>query len=111
MIVGAVVQPYDTYENTRKKKTIIAYIDVTATYERILKKGYKSVDMFKRVANARFFEGDLVAAAKWYAELFAMTTDFEDVFYYRYAKSLTAINEHKKAAEMMAIFESKNQKE
>lgn len=83
-------------------------IDLIATYERVLERGYKSADMFKRVANSRFFDGDLVVAAKWYAQLFGMTTDIEPIYYYRYAQSLKAIHEEEKAIEMMKIFESKN---
>jgi len=89
------------------KKEVYAYINVTDTYERILNKGYKSVEMFERVANTRFFDGELATAAKWYKELFAATTDLQDVYYYRYAHALKSIGEIKKANEMMAIFESK----
>ncbi|HMI08546.1 MAG TPA: hypothetical protein VK528_13440 [Flavobacterium sp.] len=83
-------------------------IDIISTYERVLDKGYKDVDMLKRVGNSRFFHGDLVMAAKWYAQLFALTTDLEAVYYYRYAQSLVSISQNKKANEMMAIFENKN---
>ena len=47
-----------------------AYINIIRTYERILAKGYKSVDMLKKVADQRFFDGDLEIAAGWYAKLF-----------------------------------------
>lgn len=83
-------------------------VDILSTYERVLEKGYRSIDMLKRVANNRYFENDLVVAAKWYKELFAMSSDQEAVMYFRYAQSLKAINENEKAAEMMAIFEQKN---
>ncbi|HLA55530.1 MAG TPA: hypothetical protein VK623_05500 [Flavobacterium sp.] len=83
-------------------------IDILSTYERVLDKGYKSVDMLKRVANNRYFNGDLVIAAKWYSQLFDITTDLEPAFYYRYAESLKAVGQIKKGNEMMAIFEAKN---
>ncbi|HNP32390.1 MAG TPA: hypothetical protein PKN96_03800 [Flavobacterium sp.] len=90
-------------------KDRVVNIDIADTYERVLDKGYKSIDMLKSVGNSRFFDGDLVTAAKWYSQLFAMTTDLEAVYYYRYAESLKAIGELEKSKEMMAIFESKNQ--
>lgn len=83
-------------------------IDIANTYERVLDKGYKSIDMLKSVGNSRFFDGDLVTAAKWYSQLFTMTTDLEAVYFYRYAESLKAIGELEKSKAMMAIFESKN---
>jgi len=83
-------------------------INLLATYERVLEKGYRSEKMLKSVSNGHFFEGDLAAAAKWYAELFALNTELEPVYYYRYAKALTSISQTKKANEMMKIFETKN---
>jgi hypothetical protein len=83
-------------------------IDVLGTYERIMDKGYKTVDMIIKVGNGHFFAGDLVLAAKWYDELFAIKTDLEAVYYYRYAQSLKAVKQFEKAKEMMKIFETKS---
>ena len=83
-------------------------IDVLATYERIMDKGYKTLDMIIKVGNGHFFAGDLVLAAKWYDELFAIKTDLEPVYYYRYAESLKAIKQFEKANAMMKIFETKS---
>ena len=89
-----------------KEKTV--NINIANTYERVLDKGYKSIDMLKSVANARFFDNDLITSAKWYSQLFAMTTDLEAIYFYRYAESLKAVGEIEKSKEMMALFESKN---
>ncbi len=91
-----------------KRKPYVS-INVLITYERVLEKGYCSEEMLKRVGDWRYFEGDLEAAAKWYTELFCITTDLEFTFYYRYAKSLEFIGQIEKANEMMAIFESKKE--
>jgi hypothetical protein len=85
-------------------------IDILGTYERVLDKGYQSLDMLKRVANARYFDGDLVTAAKWYNQLFSQTTGLDAEFYFRYAQALKATNQEKKAQEMMAIFEAQSAK-
>jgi hypothetical protein len=55
-------------------------------------KGYKS-DMFQKLGNAYYFNAELEQSAKWYGELFAMTSDIEPV-YYRYTQSLRAIGEN-----------------
>lgn len=96
----------DAIPALEKKKYVD--IDVLGTYERVLDKGYKSVDMFKKVGDKRFFGGDFVVAAKWYSELFAMTTDLDPVYFYRYAESLKSVGLVDKATEMMTIFENKN---
>ena len=88
----------------RKKYVNINFID---TYERVLEKGYKSADMLKRVANARFFQGDLEMAAKWYTELFSLSTGLEAEYYYRYAQALKSIHQIEKSDAMMLEFENK----
>ena len=85
-----------------------AYIDAIKTYERMSEKGYKSVDMFQKLGNAYYFNGDLAKAAKWYTELFVLTKDVAPEFYYRYAQSLKAIKEYDKADAMMAKFNQEN---
>lgn len=92
--IAAADKKYDSY----------AYVDAIKTYERVANKGYKSVDIFKKLGNAYYFNAKLEDAAKWYGELFAMTTDLEPVYYYRYAQSLKAIGENEKANEMLKNF-------
>lgn len=96
---------------TPKKKENYVTIDIVNTYERVLEKGFKSIDMLTKVADRHFLNGELEQAAKWYNQLFDLTKDLDAVHYYRYAKALEAINELDKSAEMMAIFRVKNQQE
>jgi outer membrane protein OmpA-like peptidoglycan-associated protein/tetratricopeptide (TPR) repeat protein len=93
-----------------KKYDNYAYIDAIKTYERVAEKGYKSVDMFKKLGNAYYFNGELDKAAKWYGELFAMATDtdLEAEYYYRYAQSLRSIGQNDKADEMLQKFIQKS---
>ncbi|WP_298224043.1 hypothetical protein [Flavobacterium sp.] len=94
-------------ETVSLKKLKYVDIDIIGTYERVIDKGYKSVDMLKKVGNSRFFGGDLTIAAKWYNQLFSMTTDLEAEYYYRYSQALFSIHENEKANEMLHQFESK----
>lgn len=91
-----------------QKKITFIMVDILSTYERILEKGgYESIDMLKKVANMRYFKGDLAIAAKWYSQLFALTTDLENVYYYRYAQGLIATGRTEKGNEMMKVFLTK----
>lgn len=90
-----------------KKKESVT-VDLIPIYESVLDKGFVSIDMLKMVGDSRFFNGDLVLAAKWYDQLFALTTDLDAIYFYRYAQSLKAIKQLDKAKEMMKIFESKD---
>ena len=83
-------------------------INILSTYERVIDKGYKSVEMLKKVANGRYFDNELTIAAKYYSQLFALTSDLAPEYYFRYSQSLRFIGEVEKADEMMAVFKSKN---
>lgn len=87
-----------------KKMGDYAYIDIIKTYERVTEKGYKSVDMLKKVCNAYFFDDEMEKAATCYTKLFALTTDVTPEFYYRYSISLKAIGKEAKAEENLEKF-------
>ena len=84
-----------------------AYVDVIKTYERIAAKGYKSVDLFQKLGNSSYSNYKLEKAATWYGALFAITSDLEPVYYYRYAESLRFICQNEKAD---AVIEKLNRK-
>jgi len=90
----------------QRKKDYVE-IDIARSYERILEKGYQSIDMLHIVANRRFFDGDLEIAANWYAKLFELSKNLDSVYYYRFAQCLKVIGQSEKASQMMSLFESK----
>ncbi|GGA74457.1 hypothetical protein GCM10008015_13900 [Flavobacterium palustre] len=94
-----------------KNKVGYSDIDPLKTYERVIEKGYKSADMLKKIGNAYYFKEELDKAAKWYKELFSLSTitDLEPEYYFRYARSLKSINQNDEANEMMKIFNQKNE--
>ena len=91
-----------------KKYDNYSYIDAIKTYERLAEKGYKSVDMFQKLGNAYYFNAELEKAAKWYGELFALTSDLGSEYYFRYAHCLRAIGQNEKAEEMLEKFNQKS---
>lgn len=92
--------------NAEKDYNNYAYIDAIKTYEKVAEKGYKSADMFQRLGNAYYFNGELEKAVKWYGELFAMPdTTIEAPYYYRYAQSLRASGDNDKANQILDQFD------
>lgn len=85
-----------------------AYIDAIKTYERVAEKGYKNVEMFKKLGNAYYFNAEFDKAEKWYAELFAMVQEVEPEYYYRYCQSLKAIGKYDQANMMLDAFNEKS---
>lgn len=91
-----------------KKYDNYAYIDAIKTYERVAEKGYKSEDLFKKLANSFYFNSEFEKAAKWYGELFAMNTEVEPEYYYRYAQSLKSSGDVNKASKVLELFNQKS---
>lgn len=92
-----------------KKYDKYAYVDAIETYERIANKGFKNQEILQNLGNAYYFNAKLEEASKWYGELFGLTQDLEPEYYFRYAQSLKAVGDYKKADDMMTKFHQKNQ--
>ena len=91
-----------------KKYDSYAYIKAVSTYERIAEKGYKSEEMFQKLGNSYYFNGELDKSAQWYGELFTMNPNQESEYIYRYAQSLKAIGQTDKANQMLESFAQKS---
>lgn len=85
-----------------------AYIDAIAVYENIAKKGYSSADLFKKLANAYYFNSEFEKANKWYMELFALGQEPEAEYFYRYSQTLKSVGDYEKSAQMMDKFAKMN---
>lgn len=90
-----------------KKYEKYSYIDAIEIYEKVANKGYKSAELFKKLGNAYYFNGELDKAAKWYNELFQLNEEVEPEYYYRYSQCLKAQNDYEKANEYLENFAKK----
>lgn len=88
-----------------------AYVDAIKTYERLAEKGYKSEELYKKLADSYYFNSDFEKAAKWYDELFKTTSTPEAIYYYRYAQSLKSKGQNDKADKVMKDFYVVNNKD
>ena len=91
-----------------KEYSQYAFVNAIETYEKVAKKGYKSVELFQKLGNAYYFQGKLEEANKWYIELFNMNQSVDAEYYFRYAQTLKAVGDYKKANQIMAEFNAKN---
>lgn len=85
-----------------------AYVDAIKIYERVAVKGYKDEKMFQKLGNAYYFNAELVEAAKWYGELFAMNQDQEPEYFFRYSQALKSIGDYTAANKMLEQFNAKS---
>ena len=96
-------------EKADQKYNDLAYFDAISIYEKVAKKGYKSVELFERLGNCYYFNSDFETAVKWYEELFNLSPNVEPEYYYRFAQSLKSIGEYEEANKFLALFIQKNE--
>jgi len=85
-----------------------AFIDAIGTYEKVVKEGYRSPELFQRLADSYYFTGDYTQAAKYYKELFKENPKPNSEYYYRYSLCLKSLGDFTNADKMMDIFISQN---
>lgn len=95
---------------TDKVSDKYVYVNVIETYEKVAAKGYKSVDLFQKLGNYSYSNCKLEKAAVWYGELFALTSDLDPIYYYRYADALQFICQNEKADAILAKLKRKPKK-
>jgi outer membrane protein OmpA-like peptidoglycan-associated protein/tetratricopeptide (TPR) repeat protein len=105
--VGSIYSQIGKQARADKKYDNYAYIDAIEVYEKVAEKGHKSVDLFEKLGNSYYFNGEYDKAEKWYSELFAMTEDVPAEYYFRYSQSLKSIGNYKKADEYQLKFYQK----
>ncbi|GIQ61200.1 cell envelope biogenesis protein OmpA [Flavobacterium collinsii] len=100
-----------------EKYNNLAYIDAIEIYKKVAEGGFKSIELFQRLGNSYYFNGELAEANKWYTELFQLETiAYSDYFvdpeyYYRYSQTLKSAGDPTKGNEYLELFALKSQKE
>lgn len=84
------------------------YIDAIKMYEKVAEKGYKSVELFSKLGDSYYFQSKLKVANNWYDKLFSLNEKLNSEYYFRYAQTLKAVGNYKKADAMMNVFNQVN---
>jgi tetratricopeptide (TPR) repeat protein len=92
---------------TPEKSDDFIYVNITETYERIAAKGYKSVELFKKLGDNYFLMGNHTNSCKWYRELYKMDHNQDAEFFYRYATSLRHIGQTDDADRVLELMSKK----
>lgn len=92
--------------SANKKYEKYSYVDAIEIYEKVAEKGYKSAELFKRLGNAYYFNGEIDKASKWYTDLFAMNEEVEPEYYFRYSQCLKAQGKYDEANKYLEKFNS-----
>lgn len=81
-----------------------AYVKTSEVLLEVANKGYKSVDLFQKLANSYYFYNDMENAAKWYGELMALEEVIDPEYYFRYALALKGIENYEESDKWMKKF-------
>ena len=87
----------DTYDKFHYFKTTDILLEVAND-------GYKSVELFQKLANSYYFNSKMEDAAKWYGELMAMEQPLDPEYYFRYAQALKTIENYTESDKWMKKF-------
>lgn len=82
-----------------------AYIDAREIYLKVVKDGYQSAEIYKKLGDTYYWNSDYDNAAKWYSKLIKeFPNDIEAEYYYRAAQSLKSLGKYNESDELMAQF-------
>lgn len=85
-----------------------AYVDAINEYKQIASRGYKSAELYEKLGDAYYYNGDLEKSVKWYKELFALNQDASPEHYYRYAQALKSSGDYDTANAILDKFSTKS---
>ncbi|MDN3492541.1 OmpA family protein [Winogradskyella bathintestinalis] len=81
-----------------------AYVKTSEVLLEVANKGYKSADLFQKLANSFYFQNKMEDAAKWYGELMNMEEVVDPEYYFRYALALKGIKDYEGSDKWMKKF-------
>ena len=73
-------------------------------FKKVADEGYKSVELYQRMADANYFKGDLTLALPWYEKLYNSDKNMAPEYYFRYAHALKASGDIVEARKVMEEF-------
>ncbi|MAO10710.1 MAG: flagellar motor protein MotB [Flavobacteriaceae bacterium] len=104
-IVGVSFSQRKEIKKADKDFDKFAYIDAREIYLKVVKDGYKSAEIFKKLGDTYYWNSDYDNAAKWYSRLVnEYPNEAEAEYYYRAAQSLKSLGKYKESDELMIQF-------
>ncbi|MFL9831183.1 tetratricopeptide repeat protein [Flavobacterium sp. ARAG 55.4] len=106
LVIGKIakIETVPVKTETKAENRDFILINVADVYERVLEKGYKSAFMVKKVADYYYFKDQMDKAVKWYEELFALSSDLEAMYYYRFGNALLKTGKTERGNAMVEKF-------
>ncbi|MBV1923193.1 MAG: OmpA family protein [Flavobacteriaceae bacterium] len=92
-------------ERANKEFDKYAFIDAREIYLKVVEDGYESAEIFKKLGDTYYFNGDYDNASNWYTKLIdKYPGDTEAVYLYRGAQSLKSIDKYEESDKLMVAY-------
>ena len=89
-----------------KKHNEYAYIDARKTFMKVLERGYKSQDLYQKLGDSYYYNGQLDEALKWYDNLYTKyKSTISGEYLFKYSQALKSVKNYAKADQIMEEFE------
>ena len=93
-------------EKANKEFDKYSYIDARTIYLKVVEDGYSSAEIYKKLGDTYYFNGEYPEAASWYEKSISQyPNNTEPVYYYRAAQSFKSISEYEKSDELMKAYD------
>ncbi|NRD22916.1 OmpA family protein [Winogradskyella litoriviva] len=83
-----------------------AYVKTSEVLLEVANNGYRSSDLFQKLANSFYFQNKMEEASKWYGELMKLNEVIDPEYYFRYALALKGIKDYEGSDKWMEKFNS-----
>ncbi|MFT4537280.1 MAG: outer membrane protein OmpA-like peptidoglycan-associated protein [Saprospiraceae bacterium] len=82
-----------------------SYIDAREIYLQVVENGYDSAEIFKKLGDTYYYNGDYDNASKWYTKLIEKYPgETEPIYFYRGAQSLKSIDKYEESDKLMVAY-------
>ncbi|WP_343764809.1 OmpA family protein [Gangjinia marincola] len=92
-------------ERANREYERLSYIKAQRLYLKVVEDGYRGEELFQKLGDTYYYNGDFKGAAKWYGELMEEFSEFTDPeYYFRYAQSLKSLRDYDASDQWMKRF-------
>lgn len=90
--------------SAQSKYTNLEYVESIKIYEKLVKRGHGTPEVFEKLANANFDNANYVAANKWFEKLAEVTPSMSPENHFRFASTLKSVGKLQEAENQMKLF-------
>lgn len=98
---NAVFSQKQQLSNANTKHENLAYFESVEIYKKLLKSGFRSAEVYQKIGDSYYFNGDYAAAIPYYKTLFSLKKPIAVEYYFRYTQSLKAQNKYNLADKIL----------